>query len=136
MDTKANDADEKESPLIEQLEWGSIHVKGFSPGKDFKLFPGGALEWDWNETNTRHVPGIQQKDVEFLIEKGAKYIVLSRGMKNKLETPKETEDFLEKQKANLDINDYFIKTTLEAHKLYNQLVLEKKPVGALIHSTC
>ena len=31
-------------------------------GKDFKLYPGGGREWDWNETGTRHVPGIQPGD--------------------------------------------------------------------------
>ncbi|CAF0905016.1 unnamed protein product [Rotaria sordida] len=127
--------DPKESPLIEELSWGFIRVKGFPSGKDFKLYPGGAEEWDWNETNTRHVPGIQQADVKDLIDKGAKYIVLSKGMQNKLETPKETKDFLEENNMKLGIN-YFIETTPEAYKRYNSLVQENKPVGALLHSTC
>ncbi|CAF0781719.1 unnamed protein product [Rotaria sp. Silwood1] len=125
----------KESPVIQNVKWGYMKIKGFPPGKDFKLFPGGAEEWDWNKTNTRHVPGIQQTDVEDLIEKGAKYIVLSKGMRNQLETSKETKDFLEEKNMKLDV-DYFIETTPEACKRYNQLVEENKPVGALLHSTC
>jgi hypothetical protein len=49
-------------------------------GKDFKLYPGGGREWDWNETGTRHVPGIQPADVEELFAHGATVVVLSRGM--------------------------------------------------------
>ncbi|CAF2329066.1 unnamed protein product [Rotaria sp. Silwood2] len=127
--------DQKESPLIQKLRWGHIEVKGFSSGKDFKLFPGGAEEWDWNKTNTRHVPGIQREDVEYLIEKGAKYIVLSKGMQDKLETSKETLDFFEKNNMKLGV-DYYIEGTREACEHYNRLVEENKPVGALLHSTC
>jgi len=125
----------RESPQIEEIKWGFMKVKGCSPGKDFKLFPGGAEIWDWNKTNTHHVPGIQRQDVEDLIKRGAKFIVLSKGMEDKLETPKETEDFLIDNGMTLGV-DYFIKTTPQACELYNQFVEENKPVGALIHSTC
>jgi len=37
-------------------------------GSRAKLFPGGLREWDWRETGTRHVPGIQHADVQELIE--------------------------------------------------------------------
>jgi len=56
-------------------------------------------------------------------------------MENQLKTPKETEEFLRKNHMKLNV-DYFIKTTPEACELYNQFVKDKKPVGALIHSTC
>ncbi|CAF0726329.1 unnamed protein product [Adineta steineri] len=126
---------QKQSPLIEHLEWGRVEVEGFPPGKDFRLFPGGAEEWDWKKTNTRHVPGVQLKDVEYLIEKEAEYIVLSKGMKNQLQIAEETEDFLKEKGMMLDVN-YFIETTPEAQKRYNELAKNKKRVGALIHSTC
>ena len=56
-------------------------------------------------------------------------------MENRLETSKETKDLLNKYNMTSDV-DYFIVTTKEALKIYNQLVEESKPVGALIHSTC
>ncbi|UJR33665.1 hypothetical protein I4U23_021098 [Adineta vaga] len=124
-----------QSPCIEELKWGSMKVKGFPSGKDFKLFPGGAEEWDWSKSNTHHVPGIQPEDVEYLLEKKAKYIVLSRGMKNQLKIATETEDLLKEKGMQLNV-DYFIETTQDAHQRYNQLAEENKPVGALIHSTC
>ncbi len=81
------------------------------------------------------MPGIQPKDVEYLLDRNADYIVLSKGMQNRLEIAKETEDFLEERGMKPGVN-YFIETTPEAKRLYNQFVGEKKPVGALIHSTC
>src|SRR5690606_40772234 len=47
------------SPRISRLSWGQIEVAGHGAFKDAKLYPGGAREWDWSETGTRHVPGIQ-----------------------------------------------------------------------------
>ncbi len=56
-------------------------------------------------------------------------------MKDRLKTPKETEDFLKDKLMELNV-DYFIETTPKACELYNKFVEEHKPVGALIHSTC
>ncbi|CAF0726112.1 unnamed protein product [Adineta ricciae] len=125
----------KRSPPIEELKWGFMKVEGCPPGKDFKLFPGGAEKWDWRESNTSHVPGIQPQDVEYLLKKNAKYIVLSTGMENQLKIAKETEDFLREKGMQLN-TDYFVKTTLDAHQCYNELAKDNKLVGALMHSTC
>lgn len=38
-----NNINQKESPLIEEIEWGFMKVEGFPSGKDFKLFPGGRI---------------------------------------------------------------------------------------------
>jgi len=32
-----------DSPEIEHIKWGFMKVKGYPPGKDFKLFPGGKI---------------------------------------------------------------------------------------------
>jgi len=40
------------------------------PYKDAKLFPGGSCEWNWRETATEHVPGIQIADVQELLDRG------------------------------------------------------------------
>ena len=119
------------SPRIKHISWGRLEVEGRAdPYKDAKLFPGGSREWNWRETGTDHVPGIQQVDVQELIDHGAKIVVLSRGMKECLEVPRETLEFLEKRQI-----EAHVLPTAEAAQLYNQLA-ETKPVGGLFHTTC
>ena len=68
------------SPRINHVSWGRLEVEDKSePYKDAKLFPGGSREWNWRETGTNHVPGIQPSDVEELIDHGATVVVLSKG---------------------------------------------------------
>ena len=60
------------SPRVHELDWGRVVVEGQPlPFKDVKLYPGGAREWDWNETGTHHLPGIQPADVKELLDHGA-----------------------------------------------------------------
>lgn len=121
----------KRSPRITHLSWGRLEVEGIAARfKDAKLFPGGAREWDWTETGTRHIPGIQPDDVVELIEEGATTIVLSTGMNGRLRTMPETLQLLtEKGITALCLQ------TEEAVRRYNELCTEA-PTGALIHSTC
>lgn len=121
----------EQSPRIAKVSWGKMEVEDIGMGKDFKLWPGGGREWDWNETNTHHIPGIQIADVKELIEHGAKEIVLSRGMLLALQTCQETKQLL----ADEDIT-YHILETKSASSLYNKLVAEGVAVGGLFHSTC
>ena len=123
--------DENRSPRIKHVSWGRLEVEGRAePYKDAKLFPGGSREWNWQETGTNHVPGIQQTDVKELLDHGAKIVVLSRGMKECLEVPRETLDFLKGRQIPVHVLP-----TADAAKLYNQLA-EKEPVGGLFHTTC
>jgi hypothetical protein len=85
---------ELKSPRISHLSWGHIEVEGHPPFKDAKVFPGGAREWDWRDTGTRHVPGIQPADVRELIEHGAKAVVLSKGIWEGLQVCPETLEVL------------------------------------------
>jgi hypothetical protein len=119
------------SPRIKHVSWGRLEVEEKAePYKDAKLFPGGSREWNWRETGTGHVPGIQVADVEELLNHGAKVVVLSRGMKNCLEVPRETLDFLKEKQI-----EAHVLPTAEAVELYNKLT-EKSPVGGLFHTTC
>lgn len=68
------------SPRISHLSWGRLEVEGPPAFKDARLYPGGARAWDWRETGTEHVPGIQPADVEELLEHGASVVVLAQGM--------------------------------------------------------
>jgi hypothetical protein len=119
------------SPAIEHLAWGVMQVSGLGKGKDVKLWPGGGRPWDWRETSTQHVPGIQVTDIAELIDHGAQIVVLSRGMQLVLQTPPETIAWLEKHGMK-----YHILETREAAKLYNELAGQGVAVAGLFHSTC
>jgi hypothetical protein len=121
------------SPRITHLSWGQIDVEmddGVRHFKDVKLFPGGAREWNWRETGTDHVPGIQAADVDELLEHGAKVIVLSKGQLERLQVQPETLEFLRGQQIPTHVLE-----TNEAVRLYNEL-REQQPTGGLFHSTC
>lgn len=118
------------SPKIADLAWARVELEDGSSFKDVKLWPGGAREWDWNETDTRHSPGIQPADVQELLEKGAEVVVLGRGVHERLLVQAETLDLLEDE----GIPTHVLQTE-EAVRRYNEL-RESEAVGALIHSTC
>lgn len=118
------------SPKITHISWGHMEVEGLGSGKDFKLYPGGGREWDWTETNTHHVPGIQRSDVEELLEKGSKIVVLSRGMLLALRTCPETLQMLRDNEIPVHVEE-----TGAAVERYNSLAASEA-VGGLFHSTC
>jgi hypothetical protein len=107
-----------------------MEVDGVGSGKDFKLYPGGGREWDWTETDTHHLPGIQPSDVEELLEKGSKIIVLTRGMLLALKTCPETLRMLRDREIPVHVEE-----TRAAVERYNNLAAHE-PVGGLFHSTC
>jgi hypothetical protein len=122
---------EARSPKITHLSWGRLEIEGQDDSfKDAKLFPGGAREWDWNETGTNHEPGIQPTDVEELLERGATSVVLSKGFYGRLRVRPETLRKLENRNVTVHVEQ-----TEEAVRLYNVLSKGER-VGALIHSTC
>jgi hypothetical protein len=118
---------------ISSISWGEITIdsKSFSKAKDCKLYPGGGRPWDWNETGTRHSPGVQQGDVEELVRAGATEVVLSRGMDLKLGVPDDTVQWLEGQGIKVHVAE-----TRQAVDIYNRLVEEDVKVGGCFHSTC
>jgi hypothetical protein len=107
-----------------------MDVEGLGSGIDFKLYPGGGRAWDWRETNTHHVPGIQSEDVAELLEHGSKVIILTRGMHLVLQTCPQTIRFLEEKGI-----PFHIEETNTAVEIYNKLA-ETQSVGGLFHSTC
>ena len=119
------------SPRIIHLAWGRMEVEGLAPARDMKVWPGGGRAWDWRETGTRHVPGIQVADVEELLENGARIVVLTRGMKLVLQTCPETLEYLRSRGVHVHVSE-----TNEAAQTYNELVARGEPVGGLFHSTC
>jgi len=123
-------ATEDRSPRILAVSWGHLDVEGLGAGKDFKLYPGGGRAWDWNETATRHEPGIQPSDVEELLARGATAVVLSRGMELKLQVDPATLELLAARGVEVHVAE-----TRAAVELYNELA-ERAPVGGLFHSTC
>jgi len=123
--------DEKRSPRIKHVSWGRLEVEGKGePYKDARLFPGGSRDWNWRETGTGHTPGIQPADVQELLDHGATVVVLSRGMAECLQVPRETLDFLKERQIAVHVLP-----TTDAVALYNKLA-ENEPVGGLFHTTC
>lgn len=119
------------SPHITHVSWGRMEIDGVGVGKDFKLWPGGGREWDWRETNTHHVPGIQPADVKELLDNGTRTVVLSRGMLLMLRTSRETLELLEERHIAVHVAE-----TKAAAEIYNGLVSGGEAVGGLFHSTC
>ena len=119
------------SPRIVQASWGAMVIEGIGSGKDFKLWPGGGREWDWSETGTHHVPGIQSIDVRELLDHGSEAVVLSRGMQLRLQTCRETLSLLEERGVEVHVAE-----TSEAVRIYNDLAAAGAAVGGLFHSTC
>jgi len=118
------------SPRVIGISWGRIEVEGLGDHKDVKLYPGGGREWDWAETGTRHIPGIQPADVEELVGHGATIVVLSQGMDKMLHIDPATLEYLEQLSITVQIAE-----TREAVEIYNKLA-EDCLVGGLFHSTC
>ena len=118
------------SPRIARLAWGRIDVEGAGSFRDAKLFPGGARAWDWRETGTAHVPGIQPDDVRELLDRGATTVVLSQGQLKRLRVCAETLQFLKQRGVRAHVLP-----TREAVALYNKL-REQEQVAGLFHTTC
>jgi hypothetical protein len=110
--------------------WGRLEVEGRRHFKDAKLFPGGARDWDWRETGTDHVPGVQPADVQELLDHGAKVVVLSTGNYERLQVCSETLEMLKQRAVHCHVLQ-----TKKAVDLYNELI-ENESVGGLFHSTC
>lgn len=129
-------SDDEESPRIEDLSWGTIRIgmddgEGTRTYKDAKLYPGGSRAWDWNETGTSHRPGVQPADVEELVERGARIVVLSRGMNRRLRVPDATLEWLADRGVETRVEE-----TKEAARIYNEIRSAGRPVGGLFHTTC
>ncbi len=117
-------------PRITNLSWGRLEIEGGQTFKDAKLFPGGGRGWDWRETGTSHVPGVQPADVNELLEHGVSVVVVGRGMHERLNVTQETVQMLE----DAEIAVHILRTE-EAVRRYTEL-RETEKVGGLFHSTC
>ena len=122
--------DQAAAPRITHLSWGRLEIAGGGTFKDAKLYPGGARAWDWSETGTHHVPGIQPADVAELLDHGAEAIVLTRGFWKRLQVCRETTQMLETRNVAVHVLP-----TDEALAVYNAL-RQSRRVGGLFHSTC
>jgi hypothetical protein len=76
------------------------------------------------------VPGIQPADVQELIEHGARAVVLSKGIWERLQVCPETLEVLAKNGIQVEVLQ-----TEDAVERFNEL-RESIAVGGLFHSTC
>ena len=123
--------EQQQSPVVSNDSWGAIEVDGLGIFRDVKLWPGGAREWDWSETGTRHEPGIQCSDVEDLLAAEPDVVVLSQGRERRLQVCPSTIELLEKRGVAIVHEETSI-----AIGAYNDLVQNGHRAAALIHTTC
>jgi hypothetical protein len=125
---------DQHSTEITNLTWGRIEVTVNGKSRRFrdcKVWPDGATDWDWNETGTRHQPGIQPEDIEDILAGDIEVMILSRGMNLRLQTLPKTEKLLQSRGI-----EYHIEQTPRAIELFNKLMRQGKKVGGIFHSTC
>ncbi|XP_039359890.1 mth938 domain-containing protein isoform X2 [Mauremys reevesii] len=79
----------------------------------------------------KHSPGVQPADLEEVVKKGVKTLVIGRGMSEALQVPASTVDYLKKNGI-----DVLVLQTEKAVKEYNALVAQGVKVGGVFHSTC
>lgn len=115
---------------VSSFRWGQIVVSADRTFKDVRLFPGGAEEWDWGKTGTRHDPGIQIADVEDLLATNPDIVILSRGVDLVLRVPQQTIDFVRGH-----VREVLVLQSEEAIGEYNKRIRNERVV-ALVHSTC
>ncbi|RMF10630.1 MAG: hypothetical protein D6762_01025 [Candidatus Neomarinimicrobiota bacterium] len=118
-------------PRIEKDRWGRIVLSSGEVFKDVKLWPGGAIEWDWRKTGTSHESGIQWADVEPCLQSEARLVLLSRGRMNRLQVPASLVERLRASGYEVQVED-----TARIISRYNACIDQGQPVIALIHSTC
>ncbi|XP_041438645.1 mth938 domain-containing protein-like [Xenopus laevis] len=118
------------SPEISHISWGSMKVGG-QAYKDCKVWPGGSRTWDWRETGTNHHPGVQPADLEEVVKKGVKTLVIGRGMTESLQVPAATLEYIKTQGVVA-----LVFQTEKAVKEYNSLASQGARVGGVFHSTC
>ncbi|XP_063287224.1 mth938 domain-containing protein [Pelobates fuscus] len=118
------------SPEISSLSWGTMKV-GAQVYKDCKVWPGGSRTWDWRETGTNHHPGVQPADLEEVVKKGVKTLVIGRGMTESLQVPAATLAYIKAQGI-----DAVVLQTEKAVTEYNSLASKGANVGGVFHSTC
>ena len=76
------------------------------------------------------MPGIQPADVQELIEHGARAVVLSKGIWERLQVCPETLELLANNGIQVDV----LQTEAAVHRF--NVLRENMPVGGLFHSTC
>ncbi|NXU03551.1 AAMDC protein, partial [Buphagus erythrorhynchus] len=78
-----------------------------------------------------HSPGVQPADLEEIVKKGVRTLVIGRGMSEALQVPASTVDYLKKNGI-----DVLVLQTEKAVAEYNALAAQGVKVGGVFHSTC
>ncbi|NWU90753.1 AAMDC protein, partial [Upupa epops] len=78
-----------------------------------------------------HSPGVQPADLEEVVRKGVKTVVIGRGMSKALQVPPSTVEYLKNNGI-----DVLVLQTEKAVEEYNALAAQGVKVGGVFHSTC
>jgi hypothetical protein len=118
-----------DSPRISHLSWGRIEVEGHLPFT-LRFFP--AAHGNGTGVRRAHVmcPAFSPPNVQELIEHGARTVVLSEGVWERLQVCPETLDVLSRNDIQVEVLQ-----TEAAVERFNEL-RENIAAGGLFHSTC
>jgi acyl-coenzyme A thioesterase PaaI-like protein len=119
------------SPAILSSSWGRIEIEGLGSGRDWRLWPGGGGEWNWQVHDTGHWTGVAKEDVEELVERGATTVVLTTGRLGRLRVSRVLVDEYRQRGVRV-----IVVTTRRGISIYNELQRDGVAVGGLFHSTC
>ncbi len=126
--------DEPVVTQITRVEWGKMDVTiggRVQHFKDCKVWPGGAVSWNWKESGTSHQPGVQPADLGVILDQEVDVLILGCGVLERLGICAETLNLLEERKIELHFLD-----TRRAASLYNELARTGRRVGGIFHATC
>lgn len=130
--TVTNKFDDTIKPIVTAAIWGKIKISHNGVEQIYRdaiIYPSGHESWDWNISNTHHVPGVQILEIKKLVDAGCRSIILSTGFENVLQVGPETIAYMKENNI-----PYTILNSMDAIGRYNES--SDNNVGFLLHSTC
>jgi len=116
---------------VDSFSFGSITVDGKEYRRDIFLLPDGMVRQRKGGFWIFGSHSIKKEEVEELSKAGAEVMVVGIGTNSMVKVSKDAKNYIEKAKLELHVLP-----SREAVTKYNELVEQKKKVGALIHITC
>lgn len=116
---------------IDGMGFGWIMVDGKKYRHDVVIFPSGRVKRRKGGFLMFGSHSFKQKEFEELCVEKADIIVVGTGTNGVAKISEEAEEYLKKSKVKL-----IVLPSLEATKKFNELIEDKKKVGAIIHVTC
>lgn len=112
---------------IEACKFGEITIEGKDYTSDVIIYPDRVDATWWRKEGHR----LQREDIQEIIQAAPQYLVVGTGQDNRMKIDPQVKSLLEQKGIRL-----FAAATLEACKIYNDLIKDKKSVISALHLTC